>query len=996
MPHLQYLGQNLPVYSICPDWKTSVRFRTIYSTIIRESLDTSEERLARFPRSLFGIRYQTLPLDGQETGYIRRVMELAQALPIIMPVWTEASKLTAPVLSGATSLPVDDSYPTLLSVLYDYVIVWKDYRTWEVLATDNPGSTVITTLDATVNNYPAGALVMPILIGKLPRMGSRQITDEHGRHQVDFEERFHGLTDQSIVETSLPPFEDFLTYTDACRAEFVLTIPELDEETVYALQITDNPTGDWTPHIYFALMTAEELGTKIKQIVVNNDYGGTPFFRIVRITGFEVMTRPGQVLASVIEPPVISLANLSEITTQEQFDAIEVGTPGATTGLRPLEYYSDGGYVIPYSVIEDPVSATSPHYRRFQKQYGGRQWGLNSPGDLEGILPDTNNPVSVTGPDGATIKWTRDLTDPMLTSPDPLPYNGVANNAFIWHDGFQCVIKARCFSGGCRSPLAMVAVTKVMLERPIFRTSGMSRDAASYCDYPDPTDGSESGLSCNLLYGGICGFEDVNYASGTSGGSVANSSPDEVHGAALQLRGKSVYDGSFLGWFIHGAHSSYYQFGGSTWGHWFNGWFDAPTTAHSWAITNLTPPVIESDVAMTFGGPDVSPDRSAWDVIRDIEISARLPNPPSPGCNVDFAYGLYMDRFDITRSPLYWLEMRDLKWTVPDFSPPPIVDDPLPPPPITIPYESWDIYLDGDRTGDVTMDFREGIDWDGNWDVRDGPALSKGFEFWDYADGAVPDYDPTPEPEYVPYDGGEGWNPDEEWRFSTPLETTVFIERWDGIPDGALPFDTRTTGTGFMTDVTEGWVYGSPISGVEDWSSYADGAFVPANSGTEFIASEDWAESGGTAKFWRVMVTVAYNAVGNHIGIHELELRDAPGGTNWALASNGGIATASSEFSGTYAASKAIDGDVTGLLNGWANNGTSTVGGIGWLKIELAVPKWVNEYKIGHYAVDNTGPSPGSWTFEYSYNGVDWMGQISQPTGQGPYTLGEMKTFTVN
>src|SRR5688500_1240545 len=117
MPHPQHNGDNLPVYSVAPNWKQSVGLRTIYNTIVRESLNLNEERISRYPRCLYGIRYRTLPLDAQEAGYIRRVLQLAQSLPVIMPVWTESCKLLANAAIGAEEISVDTTDSTLFTVL---------------------------------------------------------------------------------------------------------------------------------------------------------------------------------------------------------------------------------------------------------------------------------------------------------------------------------------------------------------------------------------------------------------------------------------------------------------------------------------------------------------------------------------------------------------------------------------------------------------------------------------------------------------------------------------------------------------------------------------------------------------------------------------------------------------------------------------------------------------------------------------------------------------
>lgn len=851
MPHPTYNGSALPVYSVDPNWKEPISLRTIYNTIVKEALDLGEERQGRVPRSLFGIRYQTLPLTGQATGYIRRVMELAQALPIVMPVWTEPSKLMAGVGIGATTLLTDDTSPTLFSVLHDYVIIWQDYKTWEVLAISALAALgdSITLADATTRAYPAGTLIYPILIGKLPRAESKNITDEHGVASPDFEETFNGLTDQSVVEQILPTFESFLTYTDECRAEFVVTFPDMLAATVYVLEISDAPGGPFVPHIYFALQTSGEIASKTKVLTVNNDYNGGAFFRISSVADGEILTLAGTVLASVVAPPVISLANLSEITSNLLGNANELVLPGAMDGLRTLEFYSNGGFVIPYSAIEDPLTFTSFTYRRFQKKYALRQWSWGHWGTLvaEG---NQNQPTTVTGPVGATIKWTRDNSDPTLATPAPLPYGGVANNAFAIDDAFCGIIKARCFSGGCRSPLAMVAVDKVMYERPNFRTQGPANDSGGYCDKPNPVDGSESGNSCNLIFGGQCGFETANYAAGTSGGSTASSSNDPSgHGATLRKRTKNLSDSTYIGWPVHGSHSSYYEFLTTTWNDNFNHWHDAPRI-HNWALVVANPEVIppflgvlETAVDRSLCGNDVTTiaDRAWWDTVRTSELAARMPLVPVPVCNISLNHFIYADRFDVLRSPLYWQEMRNLYWVAPDFTAPPPASDPLPPPAVVNPYDDFQVYVDGDATVQ-TLNFRTGTDWDNSWTVRDGLAQTNGFDTFEaYANGAVPEHSTHPDGDgYTYFSGGEAWEPGttNEWIFRDGELAKVYKDEFESYANGPTPFDMHG-GNGWAAD--ENWVAANDlIGGDEAFETYSNGAFVGAASGTNWIASEAW------------------------------------------------------------------------------------------------------------------------------------------------------------
>lgn len=847
MPHPEYQGQALPVYSICPNWKDKVSLRTLYKTIIRESLDLSEERIAKFPRSLFGIQYRTLPLTGPETGYIRRVMELSQHLPVVMPVWTDACKLTVACGFGDNALQVETTFPTVFPVLWDYVIVWKDYKTWEILAVADPGDidTLLITLgDEVQAAYPVGTLVMPILIGKMARPPANQITDEHGKHQVDFEERFHGLTDQSVVEEYNPLPELEIAYTDGCRAEFTITDRGLEEDAIYAIEVTDDPEDDesWVTHIYFALMGATEIASGIKVTEINNDYLGAAYFRTVMVKDsdgndvHEIRTKTGQPLASVVAPPDLTLTNLTEITSNTQLAAAGAGGDG----LRSLEYYSEGGFVIPYSFIEDPLIQTSFTYRRFKRKYGWRQFAWGSMGTL--TTPDVVtgghvHVVSTSGPAGATIKWTRDGSDPTLATPAPLAYQGVANNAYVSDHPFAGILKARCFKDGCRSPLTMIAIDKVMFELPVITVNAQANDANGYCDLPYGTPASETSNGCTYLWGGPSGFE-AHMISTFQVPNYGVTERDTVNGPKLLWAVINAADTTYIGLPIHSVGVQFFEHFGSTWlGH-FNGWFEAGVS-HNWAETNLG--VIRADIDVTLVGTSDA-QRIAWAADRDIFINDYLFDLG----DVRPSFLLRLSRYDLIRSPLYYDEMRNAFWTAPDLTG--IVDVPFDPPPPTVtarPHEEFTTYANGDASL-ITMDYHNGTDWDASWVVRAGLVNNVGYDLWDgYADGAVPDHNAAPEPEYVPYDLGEGWYFDpltvvgDEWVFSTPELGRSYYDLFTTYADGAAPSNMHD---GYGWQAGENWVTDSSlIEGNEKWDGYADGAFVGAITGTNWMATA-WVE----------------------------------------------------------------------------------------------------------------------------------------------------------
>lgn len=198
-----YNGQTIPIIALPPDWSQPVSWSQHYATTISEALSTAEERQARFPRPLYGLRYSTLGLDAAETAYLRRIIETADDLPVGCPFWPLAARLTAPAASGATSLATDSTEGCLFGVFYQFALLWESFEHWEIIELS---SVLAAGFDCQpiAGSYGSEAVVLPLAYGHVPRGPVSQLTDEHGRWDCDFNETFHRLHDQSLIEGTIP------------------------------------------------------------------------------------------------------------------------------------------------------------------------------------------------------------------------------------------------------------------------------------------------------------------------------------------------------------------------------------------------------------------------------------------------------------------------------------------------------------------------------------------------------------------------------------------------------------------------------------------------------------------------------------------------------------------------------------------------------------------------------------------------------------------------
>lgn len=650
-----------------------------------------------------------------------------------------------------------------------------------------------------------------------------------------------------IPENPLPevPLE-----MSACRDEFTLTFDGLDQDTIYGIEISDDEFGAFLPHIYFALQTDAEKSSRTKILTFNNDYNGEAWLRMVRIGGgYAILTRPTNPQASILPAPVITISNLSEITTQQMVD--DFGT--AAAGLIPLWSDADGDvFKIPMSLVEDKMIWLSDTYRRPSKKYVQKQGWADSNDRFGDLLaektPGVNLITVLNQPAGAIFTFTRDQSDPEIDTYMPnlqsLPLNVQAQD-----HRFGGVVKCRFFQGGCRSPLCTVLIDKLMHEIPTIECQVVSNGINGYCDYPqtDPLTGlpSESGNSCNLLWGGDCNFEGHIVGLGWSGGSPAITrwSPSIPH-TSLRRHIKTLAFTTYLGWDIDLVGAQYWDFSSFNWfNRTFNSWHIAPKT-HNWAITNTPASIMHPiDFDESVCGEDSEATDTAALFMGDcsFKVGAAMPTPPDAVCHTTTDLELTYSRFDIVRATQWWENPRDTFWfNSPDpFEPPVPTLEPGADEQPVLPFDDFETYLDGDASV-MTLDFNVGIDWNGNWVYRAGQGAAMGYDMFDgYVDGAIPPHTTHFSGDgYDPYDGGELWEVGGEW--ISGLDTFVRGDAFTADSDGVVPFDMGMNDDATAWQANEGWRTGAVTDGFEEFTSYADGAMIVAATGTNFLASETW------------------------------------------------------------------------------------------------------------------------------------------------------------
>lgn len=948
MPHPQYKAQNLPVYSVAPNWKNAVNLRTIYNTLVREALDNGEERQTRFPRCLYGLRYQTLPLEGQETGYIRRVLELAQALPVIMPVWTEGCRLLAEAGIGDSVLSVDDTDPTLFSVLTDYVIIWSDFKTWEVLAVDEISGDEITLSDVTTRVWPAGTVIFPILIGYLERNEQRQLTDQHGVHAVSFEERFNGLTYQGTIETVLPDLE--WEFTSECQNSFSINFVQ-PPGLSYMVQIADNLDGPWGDHI-----AARNDG--LNELLLNNDYNGEYFFRLVDQDG-EIVRGPVNPEASTIPAPTIEISNVVE---------------------SDRSLHADEGFVLPYSNVENAWMTVDDIYivprGRFERS------------TVRSGTPVGGEIVSISGAVGAVHKWTRNALNPTIDTVMP-PLNGLANNLAVSKTDFGFVIKACSFKDGCQSPYTMLLVDRRITDLNVwFRSFGLSALTTGGCDLPSPSTGSESGASCNVNFGGTAQFEDAMAALAQANASMGHH-PTLLKENVITTGLRNAWYGDFQ---IHTVAASYFYHDHSEI-YRLPGFWDGIQDSWLFGEVLLAEGSDGTGPALTVAPQDFnqSGETIAGAGNSNASLETSLSNYIDTVISFPSDGAISLKQLEVVLTLHHdVLDPFDEGYVAPVAEEPeePVVLDPL----LEIWWDRFEEYADTEDAASATLNGETG--WDGAWEIVDYEAPSGIEDFETYTVDTYPASEDTDELFDVLLDDGDGFTG--HWFFEAYAQLILYEDFEEYAVDEIDVFVELNGSTGW----DGAWFIqgnGANYSGSEDFESYAVATLAEGDSGVGedgddfdgnwFIASTD---PNGYI-YYRINIASSVVPNGSWIGMHEFQL--FTGASNLAL---GATASASAVFSGgTHNANKANDGDVSGTT-GWSNNGVAVGGGfLGWLQMEMPTSRIIDSYGVGHYPdAGAREPTAKNWTLQASKDGTNWttLDSVSNNTG---HTLGQIKLFSI-
>jgi len=551
--------------------------------------------------------------------------------------------------------------------------------------------------------------------------------------------------------------------------------------------------GPWFEYVV-AVPTVEQLAAGVMEVQVNNSFDGARWFRLVR-NGEEILAAVNPVGSVVAMPTALAVDNTDDSPYGLHMTPLGTGQEAGDSEpfTRPLSYI-ENALANPTRVYVEPVGRVE--YNR----------GQNFSGLTNAVAADSG---------ASLLRWTRDGSDPTAEMAWPPPkYEGVDFNARAYTSDFAFAIRARCFSGECRSPLALLLVDRRHDFLNSVRTIGSSGGFLGSCDLTRlDADGNpqESGFSCLVNHGGTGVFETVLDELACN---------NLLFGSTLLLSGKPAL--------FRLSHSTRTGTSWMLWpsfvvinSKWLMSIFE-PTGLRPASFYDQVPLVfeyVETTVGTSYkekvAGPNADGNPQAGmggSLASHCGAVYTFLASHVPGCTGMANVSGVIDSFEV----IFSLHDDDA-FTVPTEPPtlPPEPPSPPEPPAIEVFEESWEEYLDTE-TPELEV-LNGGTGWDAPW-VFNEPAITSGYDLMDdYVDGSAL---------ATTLVGGEGWVT--SWVFNDNGPAYTYGENWESYTDQVIaPGVLLRDGAGWdLFDLVLGiqvsWTFNNTLAGQENWESYID------------------------------------------------------------------------------------------------------------------------------------------------------------------------------
>lgn len=162
------IGNTIPVFPFRPNWSTPVADTLQWRTDVHRAYAGNEQRVCLRAKPRRRIEYRAA-VWGEERQRFENLLRGYQKLVFGLPLWHQGSRLTAQASAGATVISIpggdwgDRRMRDGLALL-----LYRDYKTWEVVTEQSRAGGDITLNASLGRTWPAGSLLYPVVVGKLP------------------------------------------------------------------------------------------------------------------------------------------------------------------------------------------------------------------------------------------------------------------------------------------------------------------------------------------------------------------------------------------------------------------------------------------------------------------------------------------------------------------------------------------------------------------------------------------------------------------------------------------------------------------------------------------------------------------------------------------------------------------------------------------------------------------------------------------------------------
>lgn len=183
------------VFSFDHNWTEPVIERLTWLTDVLQHRDASEQRRQPRRHSRRQLEYAALPVTQIERQRLDNFIWSKHKGAMLLPIWTDAQVLQSTAASGQPVVSI--STPTYDYDAGQYLILWRDFETYEAVQIQSLISSAVTLSENLVATWTPGTIVCP---ARLARMSQSVQGQQHAHGVRPY--RFQFDIDESIVSAS--------------------------------------------------------------------------------------------------------------------------------------------------------------------------------------------------------------------------------------------------------------------------------------------------------------------------------------------------------------------------------------------------------------------------------------------------------------------------------------------------------------------------------------------------------------------------------------------------------------------------------------------------------------------------------------------------------------------------------------------------------------------------------------------------------------------------